>query len=493
MVSALPTDAISDPILALKDLHKKNKDDAAFPDRVASHFSGIFASPVALEEIPVLNFDKPPEAHRPNALVRFTAMIQDTSISPEVYLSKLADGSLGGWGIGDDNGNQDVNYHDLKECIVVWAVTVPGESPAIPESERSSQAHKYPIPGAKHIGVKVKLYDSAAESFKATDVVTFVGVLSSEPLHIELDESSSTLVPTLHVLFANTAPAPTPGAVDASLRPKIISWLATEALGGDETAAEWVLLSCLARVQSRVPPILPHTLSVTRFPASPSPDAVPALSRALSLLFPYVNTIPLTIKSINETPFTPESKNEILHSGWLQQPKGSICVVSDTGMKEGTLNEAGLLNLHRMQEMMTGQKLEYVFPFSTFSFETDVDFVLLCEGSKSAFFQNTILCPLKTESKSLYGDVTSPPEVDAFRNYVRTAKARNIAISDDAAQHIQEDYVKQRQAKKGMTSDDFIHLMTLARLVTTSYGEQDISADMWEKTKALEAARKGRL
>lgn len=43
------------------------------------------------------------------------------------------------------------------------------------------QAHKYPIPGAKHVGVKVKVYDAEADSFRATDVVTFVGILSSEP------------------------------------------------------------------------------------------------------------------------------------------------------------------------------------------------------------------------------------------------------------------------------------------------------------------------
>lgn len=40
-----------------------------------------------------------------------------------------------------------------------------------------------------------------------------------------------------------------------------------------------------------------------------------------------------------------------------------------------------------MQQMMTAQSIDYVFPFSQFSFPTDVSFVVLCEGKKSAFFQ----------------------------------------------------------------------------------------------------------
>ena len=72
----------------------------------------------------------------------------------------------------------------------------------------------------------------------------------SQRIHVDLDESTSTLVPTLHTLFSRPQ-----GPIRASssplnldLRSRIISWIATEALSGDEVAAEWVLLSCLAKV-----------------------------------------------------------------------------------------------------------------------------------------------------------------------------------------------------------------------------------------------------
>jgi hypothetical protein len=47
----------------------------------------------------------------------------------------------------------------------------------------------------------------------------------------------------------------------------------------------------------------------------------------------------------------------------------------------------GVMNLRALQEMMNGQTLEYIFPFSRFAFQTDVAFLILSEGKKSTFFQ----------------------------------------------------------------------------------------------------------
>ena len=58
-------------------------------------------------------------------------MVQDTSPSSEMYLQKSSDGSLGGWGIHeeiDSGSGHAIDYADLRECSVMWAVSVPGES-----------------------------------------------------------------------------------------------------------------------------------------------------------------------------------------------------------------------------------------------------------------------------------------------------------------------------------------------------------------------------
>jgi len=63
-------------------------------------------------------------------------MIQDTSASPEVYLTSLEDGSSGGWGIyehtiqsrGEEQEYPTIDYSKLGERESVWAVTIPGET-----------------------------------------------------------------------------------------------------------------------------------------------------------------------------------------------------------------------------------------------------------------------------------------------------------------------------------------------------------------------------
>jgi hypothetical protein len=58
-------------------------------------------------------------------------MVQDTSGNPEMFLSRLPDGKPGGWGIDtpvEDETNPQMNYSDLRECTVLWSVSIPGES-----------------------------------------------------------------------------------------------------------------------------------------------------------------------------------------------------------------------------------------------------------------------------------------------------------------------------------------------------------------------------
>lgn len=47
----------------------------------------------------------------------------------------------------------------------------------------------------------------------------------------------------------------------------------------------------------------------------------------------------------------------------------------------------GIMNLKALQDVIDSQSLSYLFPFSQFSFPTDLGFVILAEGRKSAFFQ----------------------------------------------------------------------------------------------------------
>ena len=98
-------------------------------------------------------------------------------------------------------------------------------------------------------------------------------------------------------------------------------------------------------------------------------------------------TLPLSLDLLNSVPFSPESVNEDLHSGYLQLAHGTTMLMTEGGIQEGKLVERGVLNVRAIQQVMSAQTLAYKFPFSEFSFPTDIGFVTLAQGTKSALFQ----------------------------------------------------------------------------------------------------------
>lgn len=229
----------------------------------------------------------------------------------------------------------------------------------------------------------IQIYDTAlSETLRTTDLHSFVGILAFEPYvlptlcvilhlqaghrwHSQSENVAPVLVPTIHVLFSRKIPSTVvprafPEQFESSVddvRENLISWIADEGLSGDKLAAEFVLLSLISKVcvslsvcsvfvlntvhfrQSRTPPILPLSLDLAGFGSSESGN--PRLPYVLSHLVPMLAVVPLSLNVVNSTPFVPESKEEDLHSGWLQLPKGSTCVVSELSLEEGTISSKG--------------------------------------------------------------------------------------------------------------------------------------------------------
>ena len=174
--------------------------------------------------------------------------------------------------------------------------------------------------------------------------------------------------------------------------------------------------------QSRNPPLLQPSITLSQFPSPPIPSVTqqestatspptynPTLSHILSEILPLTGTLPLSLPYLNKVSFSPESKDEDLHAGVLQLPKGTVLLVTEGGISEGKLQErgtpilayeaasaqqitetifpSGLFNVHTLQELLSSQTLAYRFPFSQFSFPTDISCIILSEGHKSAFFK----------------------------------------------------------------------------------------------------------
>ncbi|KIL69545.1 hypothetical protein M378DRAFT_183981 [Amanita muscaria Koide BX008] len=519
MVSSAALDALADPHRALIDLF--DGELSSFPQKVATHFSKLFSTSL-LDEIPVLDVARPPHRHENNSIVRFRAMVQDTSLAHEMYLAKRSDGSCGGWGISDlDDVSIDViDYANLRERHVIWAVSIPGESRwcSSTTSEEtgttplSSRPHKFPLPQTAHVGAQVKIYDVPPEAYKATDILEFFGILSSEP---------PTFAPTLHVLFSKVLPASLLPChfpiLDASytnnLRHELISWIADEALAGDKGAAEWILLCAIARVQARHYAILPPPMTLSRFPSPYSSSfSIPTISYVLALIFPLLTTIPLSLPVLNNTSFYPQSNDEDLYSGWLQLPRGTICMIAEGEVGEGEINGKALLNIRAVQEALDSQTLQYIFPYSSFTFETDLNFIILSDGRKSTFFQTYLNVPFQPVvnnitmdelKKKLYKphDAISMPskeKLEEFRQLVCGAKVGTSSIEQHVAQRIQEDFIKERKSTIGCNLEpigaiDLMHRIMLARLYALSLHQPEVDIVVWEKVKILDLDRKARI
>ena len=104
--------------------------------------------------------------------------------------------------------------------------------------------------------------------------------------------------------------------------------------------------------ESRMPPLLPLSLTVSGFPLHPSvpktsPNAAsklapnPTLSHALNIILLSTTTLPLSLSLLNSKSFFPISKEEDLHAGRLQLPTGTTVVITDNAMTEGRVSETG--------------------------------------------------------------------------------------------------------------------------------------------------------
>ncbi|KAK8610997.1 hypothetical protein V6N13_131062 [Hibiscus sabdariffa] len=61
------------------------------------------------------------------------------------------------------------------------------------------------------------------------------------------------------------------------------------------------------------------------------------------------------------------------------------------------------------------------------------------------------------------------------------------------SQVVEDDLVAARQADRSLGSRDFSRWLTMARLISSSFGESSLSLEHWEMVKELEGLRKERL
>ncbi|KAH7876691.1 uncharacterized protein C8R40DRAFT_1160032 [Lentinula edodes] len=559
MVSSVPFDVLNDPQAAIQELfdqHLQSQSSIEFHSVLSNHFREIFDQEQRLELSSSNSSSTSPR------LVQFRGMVQDTSASPELYLSQLREGKYGGWG-AHESMDEHIDYSNLRECTRYWVISVPGETEwagqtrtdavlaSTSKNSNRSADHKFPLPSTAHIGVHTNIYSVQSDpDLKSTDIATFVGLFEAErdTLHVlfHLHENTAHKPYRVYPLtMTDTHESTSLEKGNRALQRELVKWIADESLAGDMDAAEWVLLSIISRVQSRHPPIIPASLTLARFPPPPAkvvptastsdtPDVyrletstgTPALYHVLSLLLPIITHVPLSLPLLNDGVFFPESKprprsegadeepEDELYSGLLQLAPSTVCLITDSSVTEGQINDRGVRNLRALQEVIRNQTLEYVFPYSVYRFETDIGCIVCTEGKKSALVETHTTIPLRPADslstselqKRLYklpDELNLPPieKLEAWRKLIGVPVG-GIGVSNAAAELIQEEFVQERQneaqrsqssverkAQTTITPDDLIHRILLA----LSTHEPEVSIDVWKRMKDLESRRLARM
>lgn len=368
------------------------------------------------------------------------------------------------------------------------------------------------------LGVMLKMYDLPdAEALQVADIIDVVGILDRSSFSSSewtgedsKDEGEEeTLVPSLHVVFhrkvtdvwatgSEQAPLQEQTSKAADARTALINRLAQD-LQGDETAAEWLLLSLISSIHTRKAPFALGHLSL-RLLASPSESQ---LFTTLSNLLPSITTFPLTLsalkdKSIHLYPHATPTSTTGLSSSLLQLPKSSLCLI-DESITEGQLDQHGLTNLQSLQNVLRNSTLGYVFPYLAQPFEMPVDFglVVLSQGGTGGLVQ----CDVDVRVRAGGGASTYVADVDvdvtALRRHISTAreKARTLQVPSTVADAIQSHFVQSRKGSSQQSSVDtdlqatLLRHMDVARLLAASELRDELTLQDYLRAKDMDGER----
>ncbi|KAL6782238.1 hypothetical protein ACKKBG_A06055 [Auxenochlorella protothecoides x Auxenochlorella symbiontica] len=356
------------------------------------------------------------------------------------------------------------------------------------------------------------------------DIVTVVGILSIVPelaaccqedaMDAELAGSHppTSRCPRLHALAI--LPGPSPAPPPAPLPPSAIAearlrtiGLLSLVLGGDDLAAEYLLLQLVGRVHARredAGVIGTGSLNLTGCPAGQAsgPASLSSLGQALALalqaLMPRSVSLGLTTSQLTARPWWPrrDQNTQRLLEGRLQMAKGTQVLLDETVMSAGTLNEVGVRNLQAVDVLVRTQKVAYDFEFFSLDQEADAPVTVLSCGRsllKDALGTSLPLAPTAplAEPESL-ASMLQTSSLDGVREYLAAVRALDFTIPSHVAEVVEKDLASARQKDAAITPASLHHLLNVARLLAVSHGEAELTAGRWAAVQSMELRRSAR-
>ncbi|KAH9292375.1 hypothetical protein KI387_042437, partial [Taxus chinensis] len=364
----------------------------------------------------------------------------------------------------------------------------------------------------------VKIYDGMDGDLKLNDIVEFIGVFTFDPdlsspsneqdamagTFIDDDVSShlpASKVPRLHCII--TRKLSTNSLVSSFINSEVHFTLQLKELresllqslkavfGGDDLAAQYFLLHILSQIHARVEPVAlgRFSMNLTRVERGSNVHLfIKNLNEAIQDLVPCSHLLPLTIEYLNGSSVAPKKNYQTnrLSTGALQLASGTHLTIDETQLKAGTLNSTGVQNVQIFRNLLEWQKVAYDFEYYTMDMATDVQVLILSDG-KSNIFPADIVVPYTPTSDS---SPLSASQLDKqqWRLYLSTMKSYEHTIEAAIQQVVENDMVTARQQDRSIGPEVFSRWLTMARLVSLSFGEKTLTLDHWQMVKDLERA-----
>lgn len=304
------------------------------------------------------------------------------------------------------------------------------------------------VPGDREVILpRVYLYDHLAKNTKLNAVVRLVGIYSNEEFHAIYEEKEE----------EETG--------DFSVREDVLEAL-KRSLGGDQLAAECVLMGLISRILDRntlIGKISINLIGLTD--CQPFSDYITHLTSTKQLN--------LTLQMLDSQSFISKKDCDTgdMHFSPLQVPISTVLLLSEYYLSPGNLHETGLRNIQTIRNFISQSSLPYDFGVYNLDFEVDNPVIILSEG-KSLFPSDLHLPIVSTYPPTHY------EHTPLHLQYLKAARKVQCTLPDEIAKLAESEFVERRRGE-GMEPEELHRVIVFARYLSMSYGLTEVSHSTW--------------
>lgn len=394
----------------------------------------------------------------------------------------------------DEQLASEIGVHRIHSLVDIVGVLYPGPttSTAQPHCASASGDLFSTEAAAKSPGGVATLHVISASPMPGQGVLLNPLLSNMVSLYSVSNESvESKLRTSRHELVRNGLPA---------LRQNLIACLAN-VLHGDVLAAEYLLLALLGRpvTRSDADGVIGRLTLNLVLPRETATEDANRICTLLESLLPAVSRARVSIPALNSSEWYPvkDYAANRLRAAPLQLPAGCLLVSDETGLDSGRLSEKGAKNIRALTSVMTKATLPVDFQYYESELLFDAGAISLSAGSKSIVPADVLVRVASTENRGTHFVPESQGTFDM--ESLRLALSLltedgEYSIRDEVARSVEDTFVAARKAGTvGNAGQEVLsRWLTVARLVSRSFGESELSNERWQYVLRLEEALKSR-